>query len=169
MIIKGNIWDYYNQYDAICCTCNAVVKKNCELVMGAGIALEFNKKFNGLAKDWGESLLNLEKRHGCKPLIMIKNPRTIFKIDKTKQYKNDKHPYLVYFKTKEHWQDQSYISLIIRSMEELCDYIDLLDWEKVLLPAPGCTNGGLDWETQIYPEIKYYLDNYKEIDIIMKD
>ena len=169
MIIKGNIWDHYQNYQAICCTCNEIVKTNGELVMGAGIAKQFNQKFRGLAKDWGERLLLLEKRRGCKPLIMIKHPGTLFMIDKSKVYKYPKHPYIVYFKTKYHWQDPSPLELIKRSMDELCDYIDLLDWEKVLLPAPGCSNGNLDWNKDVYPAIETHLRYYSEIDIIMKD
>lgn len=159
MIIKDNIWNIYKNYDACCVTCNAVIKKSGELVMGAGIAKEFNYKLPGLAKYWGEKLIKLEKRHGCKPLIMI---------TKASSFGLAFEPLLVYFKTKEHWQDQSFLSLIISSMEDLCDYIDLIGWKKILLPAPGCTNGGLSWENEVYPAIKHYLDDYPEIDIIMK-
>jgi len=175
MIIKGDIWDHYQNYQAICCTCNEITTKKYypyehdELVMGAGIALSFKKKFPDLPRIWGDRLIRLEKRYGHKPLMMITHPGLLFNIEKNIEWKYGKHPYLVYFKTKLHWKDSTPKRLIDASMAELCDYIDLLGWNSVLLPCPGCQNGGLNWEKDVRPILEPYLNDYSEIDIIMKD
>jgi hypothetical protein len=137
--------------------------------MGAGIALEFKKKFPDLPGIWGEKLVKLEKRYGYKPLMMITHPGLLFKTEKNIEWKYGKHPYLVYFKTKLHWKDPSPKWLIDASMAELCDYIDLLGWEKILLPMPGVTNGGLKFDDVYKNIMENYLKDYSEIDIIMKD
>lgn len=159
MIIKGNIWDHYNKYNAVCVTCNSIIKNNGELVMGAGIAKQFAEKYRWLPKYWGKRIVEFEIKQKLKPHIMVTSQD---------DFGNSFYTHIIYFKTKEHWKDPSYVYLIERSMIKLCECIDLLGWEKVLLPAPGCTNGGLDWEKQVYPAIKPYLDDYKEIDIIIK-
>ncbi len=146
MIIKDNIWNIYKNYDAICCTCNNVIKNNGELVMGAGIAKEFKIKYDWLSKSWGDRI---------KPDLNFFI--TLMKVK----------PHLIYFQTKFHWKDKSDIDLIISSMKKLCFQIDILNWNKVLLPQPGCTNGGLSWENEVYPKIKHMLDLYP-IDIIRK-
>lgn len=175
MIIKGNIWDHYHNYNAICCTCNHIITtkffpfEHHELVMGAGIALAFKKKFSDLPRIWGDRIFTLEKRYGYRPLMVVTNPGILFKTEKRTDWFAGKHPHLVYFKTKYHWKDPSPIELIEKSMAELCDNIDDRGWEKVLLPMPGCTNGGLNWEKDVYPVLMPYLNNYKEIDIITKD
>lgn len=174
MIVKGSIWDYYNQYNAVCVTCNEVTTKKYfpyehnELVMGAGVALAFKKKFPDLPRIWGDRLVKLEKRYGAKPLMMITSPCLLFKTDKKLTYFEDKHPFLVYFKTKRHWKDTSPLSLIEASMAELCDNIDFLGWKKVLLPMPGVNNGGRTFD-EVYGILEPYLKDYSEIDIIMKD
>jgi hypothetical protein len=35
----------------------------------------------------------------------------------------------------------------------------ILNWRKVLLPRPGCSNGGLDWETQVKPVLEKILND----------
>ena len=92
----------------------------------------------------------------------------LFKTEKNIVWKYEKHPCLVYFKTKLHWHDPTPEWLIDASMAELCDYIDLLRWKKVLLPMPGIGMGGMDFD-KAYSIIEPYLNDYDEIDIIMKD
>lgn len=177
MLIKGDIWDHFQNYNAICCTCNEITTRKYipfehnELVMGAGIALAFKKKFPDLPRIWGDRIIELEKRYGHKPLMIVTNPGILFKTEK-RTNKSDwfagKHPQLVYFKTKYHWKDPSPIELIEKSMAELCDNIEDRGWLKVLLPMPGVGLGGIPFD-DVYSVLKPYLDDYKEIDIIVKD
>lgn len=141
----GNIWDVYREYDAVCCTTNNVVKKNGELVMGAGVAKEFAHKYPWLPKNWGGRVLKHTARYpGDHPTIFI----TLMQ----------KKPHLVYFGTKYDWNDYSDIELIANAAQGLSMLSEVLDWTSVLLPRPGCDNGGLEWK-EVEARIKPWLDN----------
>ena len=149
MIVKGNLWDIYKDYDAICCTTNQVVKSNGNLVMGKGIAKQFSDKYKWLSKNWGERLKKYDNQ--CFFVTLMKA-----------------NPHLCFFATKNHWKENSSVILIETAIRSLCKTIILLNWDKVLLPCPGCNNGGLNWEKEVYPRIKIWLELYPQIDIIMK-
>jgi hypothetical protein len=141
--IVANIWDVYRDYDAICCTTNYIVKGNGELVMGAGVAKEFAKKYPWLPKNWGERVGRNWKAN-CHPGVFVTLMR--------------QKPHLVYFGTKWDWNDYSDINLIEASAQGLCMFADMVDWKNVLLPRPGCSNGCLTWE-EVEARIKPWLDD----------
>ena len=117
--IKGNIWDVYRDYDAICCTTNYIVKSNGELVMGAGIAKEFSNIYPWLAKNWGKRV-SRDWKENCHPGVFV----TLMKY----------RPHLVYFGTKWDWKNPSNLELIEASAWSLLGLAIALDWKKVLLP-----------------------------------
>jgi len=139
--IYGDFWMHKDEheYDAICCTINGVVKKSGELVMGAGIAKGFASEYSWIAKNWGGRVGQLKEFQLFVTLMA-------------------KRPHLVGLPTKYHWKDDSNLPLIQKSLIELEDITTRLGWKKVLLPRPGCKNGGLEWE-QVQPLCDYYLDN----------
>jgi len=145
-IIKENIWNIYKKYDAICCTTNNVIKNNGELVMGAGIAKEFAQKYSWLAKEWGRRISEKKLPKNCHIGLFCTLMKT--------------RPHLIYFPTKWHWKNNSDISLIKTSIEDLCHLITIMGWKSVLLPKPGCSNGGLNWEKDVLPKIKFWLEEY---------
>lgn len=126
--ITGNIFDFHKEYDAICCTTNAVVKSNGELVMGAGVAKAFSEYYPWLAKNWGK---RVKESPGIDVFVTLMRSK----------------PHLVYFRTKDHWKDKSQIHCIEAAIFNLVDLTNRIGWRKVLLPRPGCSNGGLNWET----------------------
>ena len=126
MIIQGNIWDIYKDYDAICCTTNQVVKPNGELVMGAGVAKQFASKYTFLAKRWGKIANTCLPGTDIKPEFFV----TLMSV----------RPHLCFFATKHDWREKSKLRLIELSMAQLCTTINILGWKKVLLPKPGCSN-----------------------------
>jgi hypothetical protein len=142
--IIANIWDIYKNYDAICCTTNYIVKGSGELVMGAGIAKEFSTKYPWLAKNWGERVSRGWKSN-CHPGVFV----TLMK----------SRPHLVYFGTKWHYKDPSDIKLIESGLDTLYLISTILDWKNILLPRPGCSNGGLNWEKDIKPLCEESLDD----------
>jgi O-acetyl-ADP-ribose deacetylase (regulator of RNase III) len=137
--IKGNIFDVKDA-DAICVTTNGVVKANGELVMGKGIALEFAKRYPGLAAHFGKVV----KYNGNRVFMFMTEP------DQAQ---------VVSFPTKNHWKDGSDIDLIIQSAKELVYLTTRYSWVKVVLPRPGCGLGGLDWEKEVKPAIENILDD----------
>ena len=126
--INENIWNIYKNYDAIVCPTNGVVKKNGELVMGGGLALQFKKRFPYIPFIWGQKV-DLLGNHLSK-------------------YSHDKSdlPVLISFPSKHHWKDKSDINLIKRSLNELMKCVEEENYKKILLPKVGCGLGGLLWK-----------------------
>jgi hypothetical protein len=127
-------------YDAICCTTNTTLKSNCDLVMGAGIAKLFAEKFPTLPKVWGNRIKHDLHSHG---FMATWSP----------------FAWLVAFPTKQAWQQDSTLARIEKSTKILVATTNILMWQRVLLPKPGCSNGGLDWELQVKPILEEILDD----------
>lgn len=143
--ITGDFWSHLDQnrdiYDAICCTTNTVVKLNGELVMGAGIAKDFANEYSWLPKHWGERV-----KKQTMPLVLV----TLMK----------KRPHLVSIPTKIDWKQPSPLDLIWESITELSLLTEQLGWKKILLPRPGCKNGGLSWKEQVRPILLQLDDRF---------
>ena len=63
--------------------------------------------------------------------------------------------------TKNDWRDKSDLSLIERSALEL-QGLSIFDFPEdcdIFMPMPGCSNGGLDYKTQVRPILKNILDD----------
>ena len=69
---------------------------------------------------------------------------------------------LVIFPVKNHWRDKADPGLILRSATQLAwlaEEIGYKDrWKRVVMPRPGCENGGLAWEN-VRPLIENRLDD----------
>lgn len=52
---------------------------------------------------------------------------------------------LISFPVKHKWFEAADLSLIERSAKQLMLLISCTEFEKVLLPRPGCGNGRLQW------------------------
>lgn len=129
---------------AICCTTNCVVTRKGELVMGAGIAKVFARKYPFLPKEWG---LEQSRIGYLKPKLMVLADN------------EPGHLLLIAFPTKTNWKHQSKLWLIEKSTKELRHYFDENGISgKCLLPKPGCSNGGLNWE-DVRPILERYLDD----------
>lgn len=124
-IIKTDIFKY--PCDAVCITTNGEIKKNGRAVMGAGVARSFRDRIKNIDLVLADSL----KQHGNKC-------RIFYKIGKVS---------IIAFPTKILWQDHSDINLIRKSAKELKQIIIDHNLNMVLLPKPGCSNGGLIWNT----------------------
>ena len=128
----GNLWKAKPSFIK-CITTNGDVKKNGELVMGRGIALQAKQRYPELPKLIG----NCVKNNGNK-------------VHYFKEYN------IISFPTKIHWREKSNINLIVHSCYELNTLLDGLN-KQVVLPRPGCGNGGLDWKTKVKPVISMIL------------
>lgn len=131
-----------SHYQAICCTTNRIVKKNGELVMGAGIAKLFAKNFPSLPKIWGFRMY-----HNIHMSGFMVTPGVC------------ENKYLIAFPTKDHWRNPSKLSIIKTSTNLLLGFTYMMGLKHVLLPKPGCSNGGLDWNTEVMPLLEEKLDN----------
>jgi hypothetical protein len=117
--------------DAICITTNGIVKTDGRAVMGRGVALAAREKFPGIDKALGDTLLNKNFGNIVFPIWFWNRKKRIF---------------IFSFPTKNDWKNKSDINLIRASAERLVLWIDTIELRKILLPRPGCANGGLRWE-----------------------
>lgn len=143
----GNIWNYLDEYDAVVVTTNGFVKKNGEAVMGRGIALEAKQRYPWLPKRLGELLTKganvpyaFEQGSCCRLILtMPVKPR----FGPTGQ---------------PGWAVKADIGIIKNSALELSRIADELELTTIIMPRPGCGNGGLSWNI-VRPVIEPILDN----------
>lgn len=134
--------------DAIVCTTNNVIKNDGSLVMGAGIALAFNKEFPYLAQRWGKVVEGMAEGGHTDYGIVLDGPRSY----------GHNQIYIVGVQTKRHWGDPSPLELVVESVSKLAYLADLLCWSRVICPAFGCANGGLTW-SEVSKKIGKILDD----------
>ena len=120
--IKGNIWN--TSCSVICIPTNGFLKKNDEIVMGRGVALQAKQKYNALPLILGNRI----KEHGNTPFYL----------------KCSTLHDLCSFPTKHNWWEKADIELIKKSVILAHEVIP--EHLKVALPRPGCSNGKLDWK-----------------------
>lgn len=118
----GNIWDYHDRGEWICITTNGDVRKDGCAVMGRGVALQAKNRFPKLPYLLGQRIYRLG------------NHVWLFETMK-----------LLSFPVKYHWADRADLNLIRRSSKELIALMNKRGPARVILPRPGCGNGGLDW------------------------
>ena len=141
--IKGNLWDFHNMGFPVVITTNCEINNRGEAIMGRGIALEAKQKFPGLAKDLGKFI---------------------------KFHFSDVHYFPEYnlfnFPTKFDWRKDSDINLIKMSVNNLSEIVTykrrndttFVNFDRIYLVRPGCSNGHLNWE-EVKPIISKYLDD----------
>ena len=132
----------------VCVTTNGCLRENGDGVMGAGVAKQCLDILPDAETTLGEHLRhngNIIGELGQKELVTFLS-----------------------FPTKHNWRDKSDMDLIRQSC------FDLLLWKNqhpdikyVLLTPPGCGLGGLDWETEVGPEIAKIL-NHRDILVVLR-
>ena len=75
-------------------------------------------------------------------------------------------PVILSFPVKHNWFNNADISLIKRSAKELLDWSE--PFRSIVLPRPGCGNGGLKWE-DVKPVLEPILDGRFHVITFGKD
>lgn len=134
--------------EAMCVTTNGIVKADGHAVMGAGIAKQANdyfhlsEKLGGYLKQYGNRAFNLgvyQRSHVNLPAPIYFNVFTL--------------------PTKHHWKEDSDITLICKSCEQLVEMCDKFGITKCYLTPPGCGCGNLSYENLVRPWISMILDD----------
>jgi O-acetyl-ADP-ribose deacetylase (regulator of RNase III)/uncharacterized protein YwgA len=112
---------------------------NCVGVMGKGIALEFQKKYPDMYKDYVERCERKEVKLGI-PYI----------------YKSLIPPQIINFPTKDHWKSVSEVADIESGLQYLVAHYKEWGITSLAVPPLGCGNGQLEWKT-VGPLIYRYL------------
>lgn len=137
--IKGDLFALLKTgaYDGACITTNGMLRRNGNAIMGAGVA-----------KACVQHIPNAERLLGPK----IKQNGNITQVIAPYAGKP-----VFSFPTKNDWRDASDIELIKNSCRQLMALIERHGLQRVLLPKPGCANGGLNW-SDVRAEIAPLLD-----------
>lgn len=152
----GDIWELsqYN-YDAIVITTNGFVKKNGEAVMGRGIALEARERYPSLPANLGKWITE----NGNIPGITYIEPN-VSVFDVWRPYRLITFPVKPVFgpRGEPGWRAKADIDLIRESAHGVVKLVDAADLGSIIMPRPGCGNGGLKWE-DVKPVIEPILDD----------
>lgn len=144
--VFGNVWELMKNYDVVCITTNGMVKKNGECVMGRGIACQFKIRYPFAPKILGDKI---NKNGNILQPIMWNEDITFMA-----------------FPTKHKWFEKSDLNLIYQSALDLASIALASPDKKILLPKPGCSNGGLDWK-DVKPIIDFLPDNVHIVDFLV--
>lgn len=121
-IKNGNLWDNKGESDIICITTNGILNKYGRLIMGAGVALQACFDRPDLPSKLGEHV----KLNGNVPLLLLEEK-------------------ILSFPTKNHWKDNSLLTLIEKSALKCQEISDNYPNLNFFLPPAGCGNGNLEW------------------------
>lgn len=136
--IVGDLWTA--PADVRCITTNGVTNRNGEAVMGRGCAKQAAERFPELPRQLGEWLTS----HGNMPMLA-----ELLISDGVE---------LLTFPVKHHWRDRASTALIERSAIHIVQLANVLEWQRIVVPRPGCGNGGLSWR-QVEPILEGHFDD----------
>lgn len=139
--VFGNAWAVGSNFDAVCVTTNGIVKGDGQLVMGRGIAKTCAQRYPQVPSLLGTYVTS----HGNRVFNCGLDGKTGIRV--------------VSFPTKHHFKDKSDIELIRTSAIQLVELVEKNGWSRILLPRPGCANGGLSWENDVKPVLASILDS----------
>lgn len=138
-IRHGDMWSVYESCDLFCITTNATVKRNGELVMGRGMALQAKQRIPFLAQTWGIRIATLgaqEKFYG----LLLPRGSTVCA-----------------FQVKYRWYETADLELIRKSAEMLHYWMEDCPIIQVHLNFPGIGNGRLP-EADVLPIFEKFDD-----------
>jgi len=144
--IEGDLFARYPGLNARVITTNGDVRKDGRAVMGRGVARQAAQRWPSLRLRLGDLIAGSEAFH---------LPAYGNHVHHLGSFYNGN---LVSFPVKHHWQDTADLSLIVQSCRELVKLTTKMNWRFVLMPRPGCGNGGLTWDV-VKPMIQPLLDD----------
>lgn len=138
-LIQANIWEYADKLDYVCITTNSIVKQNGELVMGAGNALQAKQRVPTLPLDFGDQIKSKNLQGKFYGLLLS-------------------HEKYLAFQTKLHYQDESPLDVVSKSVAALERLANKYPDKTFGLPFPGISNGRLSAKV-VYPMLLKLPDN----------
>ena len=151
----GNIFDYVGKADCICVTTNGTIKRNGELVMGAGVAKQFYDKY----KNHNIARVLANKLYKGSPLNTMHVVNTKDNICyKAVDAKDNQGTYVLSFPTKNHFMDKGDLELIKRSAKRAVLFAEMYNLKSIIIPSPGTGCGQLK-EEDVYEALNEILDD----------
>lgn len=140
---KANIWSYIGIAHVVCITTNGDVNKAGLAVMGRGVAAQAKTRYGAGGREGIAAILGR---------FLHKNGNHV------RPVWTDQGTRIVTFPVKHHWHEKADLELIARSAEQLVAFVNAEKVEAIVLPRPGCGNGGLKWEA-VQPVLAPILDD----------
>jgi hypothetical protein len=131
--IHGDLWEYHCTA-IIAITTNGQISRKGEAVFGHGCARQAGERFPDLGRRLGARLA-AQGNH----VAYLGDGIVSFPVEHTP------------FETPDP-------RLIARSARELTSLADVMGWNRVVVPRPGCGGGGLEWK-DVKPLLERYLDD----------
>lgn len=129
--VHGDLWPHPCPIKVI--TTNGDINAKGAAVMGRGVALQAKTIVPGI-----EFMLAARiRKHGNHCGIVARQARL-----------DGQTLIVISFPVKHHWHERANLDLIERSAIELVAGVDRLGFPEIVMPRPGCGNGGLEWETE---------------------
>ena len=143
---RGNLWTLGATADAVVITTNGFVKANGACVMGRGCAKEARNRWPGLDVRLGTLL----RQHGNHCFRLGVPGLSADLVTMPVKPRSDG--------LRPGWQCEAELPLIEKSCRQLVEMADKFGWHSVILPRPGCGNGGLNWD-DVRPRLAAILDD----------
>jgi hypothetical protein len=157
----ANIWRLHEQGYYMVDPVNVYVKSDRKAVMGRGLASQIVNKYPEVADIYGELLLGWV-RPGLDPGKRVLN---LGDLNKFELIQADFERHLIFFPTKLMWDLNSDLALIKMSFEALKGWMKRNPGVgKIALPRVGAGNGKLDWEKQVKPVVRAFLESLSDED-----
>ena len=123
---------------------------NCIGIMGAGLALQFKKKFPDNFQAYA---------HACRQGQVRTGKMHLFDRGAGKQPR-----YIINFPTKRHWRHPSRLEYLQKGLEDLVRTIRAHGIVSVTIPPLGAGLGGLPW-TQVKPRIIQAMEPLEDVQV----
>lgn len=129
-VVTGDIFEIFETTAAV------VNPVNCSGVMGKGLALAFKERYPQMFKQYA-----LDCRRGYVKVGFMH----IYQLRGSGKW-------IVNFPTKHDWRNPSRLEWIVSGLDNLVRFCDLYEIPSIVIPALGCSNGGLQL-TDVQPLI----------------
>lgn len=141
VLMKGDMWDVFNEVDYFLITTNPIVNKQGLAVMGRGIAKQAANRFPDIRKRFGD--------------LLLLDENDMWNIGHIAKYGNTD---VWYFMVKRHWADDADPRIIKASALSLAALAVAMPRKSFALNFPGIGNGNLNRE-YVLPLLKCLPDN----------
>ena len=137
---RGNIFDSSSQ--------TLVNTVNCVGFMGKGIALEYRLRYQDMFQEYKAYCDNGE--------III---------GKLHLWKEPEGKWILNFPTKVHYANPSELHFIEKGLKKFAKSYKERGITSIAFPQLGSSLGGLDWETEVHPLMKKYLEGLDNLEV----
>jgi len=133
-LISGNLWEYHHNGAVIAITTGGLLLKDGRCAMPSGCARQAADQFPSLPHTLGEQIRNFGMH--------------VFDLGQR----------IVSFPVENSPFENPELRIIERSCRELIELVNYKQWEKIIVPRPGCGRGGLSWK-EVEPLLERYFDD----------